>query len=77
MKDPAYMEFDELRELLHRRIMDGDYEDDDLVATRAETCALLAWALQFNQAAGPRREEEQRAFDIIKRAAALLESKDQ
>jgi len=76
MKKPHAMTYEELNALLHNRIMDIDYDDDDLVATREETCALLSWAQHYHRASQPRSAEEQRAYDIIRSAAALLEKPD-
>jgi hypothetical protein len=72
--DPAYMEWPDLRKMLWDRLKtdDEDVSDHDLVATRAELLALLSWADKFNRDAQPRRDEEQRTYDIIKRAADLI-----
>ena len=72
MSDPAYMKWEDLREMLWDRFRDDDREDDALAVTRAEACALLAWADMFNRDAQPRRDEEERTYRIISEAAALF-----
>lgn len=70
--DPAYMEWIPLRDMLWNRFRDDEREDDELCVTRAEACALLSWAQLFDREAQPRRDEEQRTYDIIRRAAERM-----
>lgn len=74
MLEPAYMKWEDLRDMLFARLKDDENEDDDLVATRAEVCALLGWAHHFERLSLPRTEEEERIFAFIKRGAELLRS---
>jgi hypothetical protein len=75
-KVPAYMEWPVLRRMLWDRLKDDEREDGDLVATGAELLAVLSWADNFDREAQPRRDEEQKTYDIIKRGAELIEPGD-
>ena len=76
LPNPGHMEWPTLREALWGRFKDDEREDDDLCVSRAEACALLAWANNFDRAAQPRRDEEERQFAIIREASAAMQPGD-
>jgi hypothetical protein len=73
--DPAYMDWPTLNASFNARFEDDEIQDDDLFATRSETAAILSWVRHFERKSLPRSEEEQKTYDLIKRAADLLKTK--
>ena len=78
--DPAYMKWPALQKMLWDRIKannDVSEKGDgtDFIFTDGEVGTLLGWAQTFDRAAQPRRDEEQKTYDLLRSAAALLDDK--
>lgn len=75
-KNPHYMSWPELNESFAARFADDEIDDDALFATRAETAALLSWVRHFERRSLSRTAEEQEVYDLIKRGAQLISSRN-
>lgn len=76
LPDPLRMPWEDLRDALWERFKDDERDDDELCVSRAEACSLLGWASHFDREAQPRRDDEEKSFAIIQKAAELLRPAD-